>query len=131
VSSVFLRGGTWFLNVPTQSGTWTKRTTGTRDRSLAKAMGRMIDDMGPRGRRAWEFLTPVLAKTLTVAELFDAYSREQLDQLRERLNDVDLEPYVESWIRTVEGRLASDTREHYELYVRSLFVEGQRFAAQG
>lgn len=127
MSSVFLRGRTWFVNVPSQTGAWTKRTTGTRDRTLAKAMGRMVDDLGPQGKRSWDLLAPLLTKSLTVPELFDAYSRDQLDQLRERMNDVDLEPQVERWLQAVEGRIAVDTREHYELYVRSLISEGQRF----
>jgi integrase len=87
----------------------------------------MIDDLGPRGKRAWDLLTPLAAKSLTVPELYDAYSRGQLDQLRESMNDVDLEPQVERWLGAVQGRIAVDTREHYELYVRSLIPEGQRF----
>jgi hypothetical protein len=82
------------VNVPTQAGVWTKRTTGTRDKSLAKAMGRMIDDLGPRGKRVWDLLGALTTKSLTVPDLFDAYSRGQLDELRERMNDVDLEPQV-------------------------------------
>lgn len=112
------------MNVPSVSGVWTKRTTGTRDRSLAKAMGRMIDELGPRGKRAWDFLTPLVTKSLTVPQLFDAYSRGQLDQLRERMTDVDLEPQVERWLHSIQGRIAVETREHYELYVRSLIMEG-------
>ena len=40
---------------------------------------------------------------------------------------MDLEPLVAEWIQSIAARVSSDTREHYELYVRSLLSEGERF----
>ncbi len=127
MSSIILRGRTWFVSIPTRGGIWTKRTTGTRDKAVAKAMGRMIDDLGPSGKRCWEFLSPIAERALSVPELFDAYTTGTLDGLRQRLSDVDLESYVEDWLRVVAAHKAPDTRDHYRLYVRSLLPEGKRF----
>jgi integrase len=127
MSSITLRGNTYFVNVPTESGRWIKRTTGTLNRSLANAMKRMIADLGPRGKREWYFLRAVELHVLSVGELYDAYSRGELDQLRERLTDVDVEPYVEMWLKAIGTDVAPDTLAHYKLYVRSLIAEGKRF----
>ncbi len=128
MSTVYRRADTWFIAIPTESGRWVKRTTGTRDKSVAKGMARMVDELGPRGRRSWDLLNPVARGGLTVGQLYDAYAQNDLDGLRERLNDVDLEPHVERWIGALRGRLAPDTTEHYELYARSLIGEDSRFS---
>jgi len=127
VSSILLRGKFWSVNIPTQGRGWTRRTTGTADKSVAKAMGRMIDDLGPGGKRAWEFLSPIAEGTLSVPELFDAYRMGSLDTLRERRNDVDLEQFVEPWLKVLGALRSKDTRDHYRLYVRSLVPGGKRF----
>lgn len=128
MSTVYQRADTWFIAIPTESGKWVKKTTGTRDKSVAKGMARMVDELGPRGRRSWDLLNPVARGDLTIGQLYDAYSQNDLDGLRVRLNDVDLEPHVARWIGTLRGRLASDTVEHYEVYARSLIGENNRFA---
>lgn len=127
MSSLTQRGKTWFASVPIRNGGWTWRTTGTRDKAVAKAMSRMIDDLGPRGKRDWEFLSPVVEGSLRLAELYDWYSQGSLDGLRDKLNDVDLEPYVEAWLRVLASNRSQDTRDHYRLYARSLIPGGKRF----
>jgi len=87
----------------------------------------MIDDLGPQGRRAWEFLDRVVDQSLSLAELHDAYLRDSLDALKSRLDDVDLEEYVEPWLRILASNRSPDTRDHYRLYVRSLIPQGRRF----
>jgi integrase len=127
MSSVMLRGNTYFVNVPTETRGWIKRTTGTLDKSLANSMKRMLDDLGPRGKREWFFLNALLFNMISVGELYDAYSRGELDQLRERLTDVDLEPYIEPWLKAIGTDVVPDTIAHYRLYVRSLMAAGKRF----
>lgn len=126
MSTVFLRGTTWHVGVPTRTG-WCKRSTGTRDKNLARSMARMMDDLGPRGKRAWVFLDAVAANTLAPADLFDAYTIGDLEGLQARLQDVDLETEVPRWRAATQSRVALDTIEHYDLYVRSLVPEGARF----
>lgn len=126
MSSTFLRGKTFWINVPTATG-WIKRSTGTSDKTVANGMKRMLQDLGPKGKRAWPFLNAIAANTLSVGALFDAYTNGELDALSDRLHDVDLEPYVEAWLSVVGSQVVQDTREHYDLYVRSLIPKGVRF----
>ena len=53
-----------------------------------------------------------------------------LDKLRERLDDVNLEPYVKEWLKAVRGELPkhSDTPARYALHVRTLLPEGAHFS---
>lgn len=126
MSTLYLRGKTWYVGVPTRGG-WCKRTTGTRDKALARAMANMVDAMGRRGKREWFFLEAVASEALAVGALHDAYSVGDLDGLRDRMHDVDLDPRVTQWLDTIRSQVAKDTAEHYGLYVRSLIVEGRRF----
>lgn len=126
MSTVFLRGATFYVGVPGRTG-WCKRTTGTRDKNVARAMARMMDELGPRGRRAWIFLDAVADNRLPVADLFDAYTNNDLDGLQVRLQDIDLEPHVALWLKAIGNTVAPDTGDRYELCVGSLIVPGKRF----
>jgi hypothetical protein len=57
---VFRRGSraTFYLWLPTRTGR-EQRSTGTTDRATAKAMARMVEDLGPKGKRAWDLLDDV------------------------------------------------------------------------
>ena len=57
----------WWVSVPTPSGR-VKRTTGTTDKHTARAIERMLHELGPHGRRAWDLLTPV-ARICLAAEI--------------------------------------------------------------
>jgi integrase len=127
MSTFFVRGETYYVGVPTRGGIWLKRTTGTKDKSLARSMARMIDDLGPKGKRAWAFLDAISDKALSVAHLYDAYTADLLDDLQARMEDVDLEPRVAEWLTVIGSNLAQDTVDHYELYVRSLIPTDERF----
>ncbi len=126
MSTLYLRGKTFFVGVRTRSGKWIKRTTGTRDKSVARNMSRMLDDLGAKGKRAWDLLDAIERGNLTVPRLYDAYAAEQLGALREQLADVDLEPLVNDWLRVIGSRVSCDTLAHYRLCVRSLLPEGER-----
>ena len=127
MTTFYLRGRRYWVGVPTRSGRWIKRTTGSSEKSIARAMSRMLDELGPRGRREWKLLDAVASNALEVASLFDAYRTDSLNELRRQLDDADLEPRVREWIDSIAARVAPDTREHYELYVRSLIPAGVRF----
>lgn len=127
MTTFYLRGHRYWVGVPTSGGGWIKRTTGSSDKSIARAMARMLDEIGPRGRREWDLLDAVGSNSLDVASLYDAYRSHSLEDLRRKLNDADLEPRVSDWIASIAARVAPDTREHYELYVRSLIPAGVRF----
>lgn len=70
--------------VPTRTGR-AKRSTGTSRKPTAKAIERMLVDLGPNGQRAWDLLDRVEASTLSLADLFDAWSHQVLAGLGDRL----------------------------------------------
>ncbi len=127
MSTLYPRGGVFYVGFPDQTGRWHKRTTKTRDRSLARAMGRMVEDLGLRGKQEWDLLAALRDGRLDIPTLYTAYSSNDLGGLRKRLDDTDLSPMVDDWLRSIEGRVAADTKDHYEVHVRSLITEGNAF----
>lgn len=70
--------------------------------------------------------------SLDVLDLYDAWTFRHegaLDAIRERLDDVDLEPHVDEWLKALTaGELReSDTPERYRVHIRTLMPEGKRF----
>jgi integrase len=120
--------------VPTEDGRWAPRSLETRDRETAKKMQRMVDDLGPLGARAWDVLRRITDKpgSLDVATLFDKWNAAGADlpRLRELLDDVNLEPLVETWNKALigpNGGVSADTAAHYLSAVRSLIPEAVAF----
>ncbi len=116
----------WYVAVPTRHGR-VKRATGTTHKPTAKAIERMLEVLGPHGMRAWDLLDRVAAGTLSLAELFDAYSANDLDGLRARLADVDLAAHIAGWEAWLGDRVKAATRDHYLAHVRTLIPEGAPF----
>ena len=130
----------WIVSVPTRTGR-TKRTTGTDDKSRAKRIESMLAELGPNGQRAWDLLDRVVANTLTLPELYDAYSHNDLDGLRTRLRaaeerereadarrrEPNLDEHVALWKMWLSDRVKPDTREHYVAHLRTLIPEGAPF----
>ena len=117
---------TWYVAVPTPTGR-VKRSTGTADKATAKAMARMIDALGPKGTRAWDLLDRVADGSLTLAHLYDAYRMNDLDGLRARLVDVDLEPHVAEWAAWLTDQVKPNTADHYVSHVRTLIPADHPF----
>jgi integrase len=117
----------WRVKVPTRHG-WVDRSTGSRDKSIAKAMDRMLEDLGPRGKRSWDLLDRVADSTLTLGRLYDAWRLADLDTLRAELADVDLGPFIPRWQDYLVGRVSDGERDRYLHHVRGLAgVEGTPF----
>ncbi len=127
MSTLYSRGGVYYVGVPTHPDGWVKRTTETKNRVLAQAMSRMLDELGPRGRRAWVFLDAVKTGSLSVARLYDAFSSGQLDTLKAEINDVDIQSYIAEWLKSLNDHVALDTLQHYATHVRSFIPENDRF----
>ena len=127
MSSVFQRAGIYYAKVRGSSGVWTARTCETRDKPLAKQMGRMIDDLSHRGKQCWDLLDAVIDGQLSLSVLYAANAANDLDGLRERLKDTDLVPLVEDWLESLSGRLVNDTIAHYGVHVRTLIPLDGRF----
>ncbi len=114
------------VKVPSRDGTWYQRTTGTKDRHTAKRMQQMLHELGPSGRREWELLDAVAARTLSVAALFDAWLRDELGHLRARLEDLDLATKISGWQKQLASHVEPDTAAHYLAHIRSLVPEGEQ-----
>jgi integrase len=127
MSTLYLRGGIYYVGVPTHPNGWVKRTTETRNRPSALSMARMMDELGPRGRREWVFLDALKSRTLSVARLYDAFSTGQLDTLKGEINDVDVQPYIAEWLKSMDDQVALDTLQHYGTHVRSFIPAYGRF----
>ncbi|MGH7592762.1 MAG: tyrosine-type recombinase/integrase, partial [Gemmatimonadales bacterium] len=89
----------------------------------------MMDALGRNDQRAWQFLERVVAGTLSVAQLHDAYigGPSKLAELEIELRDTDAEPHVASWLASLRDHIAPDTIEHYGTHVRSLIPAGKKF----
>lgn len=120
------------LKIGTRDGAWIMRTSGTRDANTAKKMQRMVDELGPRGARAWDVVDRLEAKTLDVAALWDLWVEHDKDlgRVRAHLDDIDLEPWVATWETAISGPsggIAADTAEHYVSAVRLLLKDKEPF----
>lgn len=129
MSTLYQRDGLWYVGVPVHPTGWIKRATGTRNRALASSMARMMDELGPQGRREWALLDPVRDGTLSVATLHDTFlgGPGALELLKTQLNDIDVEPEVENWLQLLVDQVAPDTTQHYGTHVRSLIARGTPF----
>lgn len=111
---------------------WVTRTLSTRDAVSAKRMQSMLDILHPLGKRAWDVLDAIVGYRFTIPEVYDIYLEEgrDVDRVRVRMEDVDLEPYVAEWVKNPGGRVkpGSDSAKHYENHVRALIPKGERFA---
>lgn len=105
---------------------WLRRATGTRDRVTAKRMEAMLRELGPQGKRRRDLTDPIVARRMTVGELFDYYP-DRLDVLLARLSDIDIEPMVATFTTWLKGKVADDTAQHYAHHVRTLLEEGKPF----
>ncbi len=128
MSTVFLRAnGVWCVKVKSSDGAWVQRTCETRDKATARSMGRMIDELGHRGKQVQDLLDAVVMQRLSVRQLYAAYAGNQLDELRAQLRDIDIAPLVQEWLDSMKGRLSADTIAHYSVHVRTLIEDGKRF----
>jgi integrase len=125
---VFRRHGrpTFYLKLPTRTG-WVQRSTDTSDRATARAMARMLVELGRHGSRAWDLLDAVLENRLTLGALFDTWKMDDLEGLRSRMRDVDLTSHIPAWLAWLADRIRSDTAQHYEAHLRTLMPEGTPF----
>jgi integrase len=121
------RRGCYYTNVPRELGAPAQRSTGTQDRKLAQQIGRMVDELGPRGKRRWDLLRAVTDGRLTLAQLWDTYSKNGVEGLAARLNDVDLSPLVEDFASSHAKRVTPAHAKLAKIYVRRFIPDGKPF----
>jgi integrase len=112
-------------------GEWVQRGIRTKDSVTAKRMQTMIDAIGAQGSRAWQIVDALVDQVITVPHVYDIYLEESrdLDRVKVRLEDVDLEPYVKQWLKNPGGKVKrdSDSAQHYEYSVRQFVPKKTRF----
>ncbi len=119
---------TWVVSVPTKVGSFVRRSTGTTHRATAVRIEHMLVDLGPRGRRMFDLVDAVLENQLTLGALLDAWDSNDLDGLRNRLKDVNLEPYVNRFLEHHTHYVKSvSTIANYRHILRRMFPEGKPF----
>ncbi len=124
-------GRSYWAHVRRRDGSRKRCQLGTDSKVLAREIERMLSIL--HGRREWDLLQAVADGPLTVGELFDHWrgGSEQLDLLRARLNDVDLNDYVEGWQRWARRRAKSETVSKYTGQLRVLIPEPVPFPRSG
>lgn len=131
--------------VPTQRGDWVERTTGSKDPVVGRAIQRMVSDLGPQGRQAWDILERITATkaTLTLGELHKRWTAtparvdpdtgnpiepstdERLKHVRASFQEGDLRKLLAKWHEILTGPAAdisADTAAHYRAAVRDYFA---------
>jgi integrase len=115
---------TYTLKIKARTGAWRERSCGTRDKHTARAIERMVDDLGHAEARAWDVLDRVVHGQLTLSHLLDLYrsARQDVVTLRALLQDVDVSPLVEEWAQSLRRKsrgVSKDTATRYPGVVRT------------
>ena len=118
---------TWIVTLPTRDGGRKRVSTGTTHRPTATRFERMIRDLGPSGGRDWDLLDQVADGRLAVGVLYDHWNSNTLSALRASLADVDIEPFVASFLERHRDRVSLGTVENYEQKLRLLIPKGKPF----
>lgn len=119
-----------YFEARTRTG-WKQICTHTPDKKLAQSMEHMWDVLSSR-HRAWDLLDPVLADPKTIGALFDAWTdtKQDVEEMRRRAKDVDVEPLVAVWAAIYTQRVEADSAKHAVKHVRFFFpVDAPRLAS--
>lgn len=114
----------WYFEAKTREG-FKQVCTHTPDKRLAERIEHMWSELANR-HRAWDLLDPVIAKPASIGALYDSWSEARFDveAMRRKAADVDIEPLVAEWHGVYLTRVAKDTAEHALVHVRHFFPEG-------
>ena len=113
------RSSVWLVAVPTRTGR-VKRSTGTTHRPTAVRMENVLLQIGPRGTHDWAILDRIVAGSLSLAVLLEAYDANSLAgvaALRQRLAYEEEQRAREAAQREEEDRAVAAMRAAEELDV--------------
>lgn len=107
---------------------WKQVSLGTGDRSTANKIEAMWEQLAG-DYRAWDVLEHVTVGDLALGTLFDLWrdAGRNLEELRRRLADVDLEPMVSDFLAVHAPKVRPDSLDHITFHLRTLLPEGQPF----
>lgn len=121
----------WEFKCPTRTGGWISVSSGSLDKGTARAMAQMCKALGRRGSRDWDILDAVQTRRVAIAQVYDAWQRQDLDGLRARIKDIDLVPYLDRWEEAAGGKAEDATIARYRLQVETLLDPAQPFPRSG
>jgi integrase len=124
------KGGTGYtFQARTRHG-WHPLTTPTTSKALASRMEGMWEALA-REHRAWDLLEPILAaprnaRRQALGRLYDLWveTRMSVPEVRRRLQDVDLVPLVESYLKIHAQQAGAGWNDHVSVYLDYLLPEG-------
>jgi len=116
---------TWYVTLRTPGGS-IRKSTETVDKKTAQAIERCIRDL--EHHREWELLNAAMSGRITIGQLYDAARHKKLDDIRQELDDQDLEPFVDKWLEADASGRGQDTINHYRHAVRKLIPADKPFA---
>ncbi len=108
------------LRIADQHGRSATLGTGTPDRATADAIEGMVK--GFRRRRRWDVLNALVAKRVSLPDVYDAHEAGTLDELLAELAAVDLDPLVAEWKQ-------QGANPKYVIQVRTLIPKGVPYPA--
>lgn len=99
--------------------------THTPDKKLAQRIEHMWTELATR-HRAWDLLEPVVNDPRKIGDLYDVWSetRGDVEEMRRRAKDVDVEPLVAEWTAIHASQVGKDWTDHALKHVRHFFPEG-------
>lgn len=129
---LFKNGALWWYRVKAPSGLTKRRSCGTDNTELANSIVAMLGVMR-KLESHWDLLEAAARGRVELLPLYDAWMGGRLAELRVRLDDVDLEPFVAKWERHLiaQDELAAGTIRTYVTHVRTLISEGREFWRSG
>ena len=113
---------TWYVQFATPRGI-VRRSTGTTDRAAAEAIEAALRALRARG--AHDLLEAAADGRVALEEL--SAQHDDVERLRARASELDLEPLVEAWHRELRARVSADTARRYRGAVESLVAPGVPF----
>ncbi|HCU13082.1 MAG TPA: hypothetical protein DGB72_13240 [Gemmatimonadetes bacterium] len=108
------------LRVVDQQGKGATLGTGTPDKGTAEAIESLVKTF--RRRRRWDLLNALVAKRITLREVYDAHEVGTLDQRLAELATANLDPLVSDW-----GKQGANPK--YVKQVRQMIPAGKLYPA--
>lgn len=118
---VFRRKGrpSLYFQGQTQTG-WKQISTGTSNRTLANKIVALWDTLADA--REWDILHRVVAGSLTVGALYDAWAAaKDVKALRRNLEDVDVGQFTDEFLAVYRRGVQKDSAEHVAAHLVALF----------
>jgi integrase len=107
------------------------KSLGITDEAEARAVGVLLAKIR-RHERYWPLFDAIIkehphygARDLLAA----SYERGGVKRLLRQLEDVDLDPLIDTWFKALKKSVAEDTRQHYRSAVRQVIPPMRRFAS--